>query len=224
MRRPAWRPRLVVVVAMLGAVVVGAAPCHAQHGNYLLGTLGLLGGAQAPEGIYYQNVFTYYHASGFRAVSAIDARSVEILRQQLQLSATANLNVKSSLDAYIDQNIIGVTTPFKILGASYGLMIDILFVGVDATGNASLPDPSGAAGCGYPRGRQLREWGLGKTFRPASWAPAVAQIDTGVVGYAQWQVTDNRGGDIPPPLQGLRSDIFGVRGAARSSSRPVEAS
>jgi len=54
------------------------------------------------------------------------------------------------------------------------------------------------------------EWGLGKTFRPTSWTPWVAQLDTGVVGYAQWQVTDNRGSSIPIPLRGIRSNIFGV--------------
>src|SRR5215510_11381802 len=54
------------------------------------------------------------------------------------------------------------------------------------------------------------EWGLGKTFRPPSWKPWVAQLDTGVVGYAQWQVTDNRGSDIPNPLRGIRSNIFAV--------------
>ena len=54
------------------------------------------------------------------------------------------------------------------------------------------------------------EWGLGKTFRPPSWKPWVAQLDTGVVGYAQWQMTDNRGSDIPNPLRGIRSNIFAV--------------
>ena len=39
---------------------------------------------------------------------------------------------------------------------------------------------------------------------------AVAQLDTGVVGYAQWQVTDSRGSAIPSPLRGLTSNIFGV--------------
>src|SRR5262245_35158893 len=62
------------------------------------------------------------------------------------------------------------------------------------------------------------EWGLGKTFRPPSWKPWVAQLDTGVVGYAQWQVTDNRGSDIPNPLRGIRSSIFA--GGPRSPPPP----
>jgi hypothetical protein len=309
---PARRWRQVVLA--VGALVVSATPAYAQHGNYLLGTLGLLGGAQAPEGIYYQNVFSYYNASEFQSVSAGRARSLEVFRQQLGLSASANLNVKSNLDVYVDQNIIGVTTPFKILGANYGLMIDIPFVAVHGTGNASLDlaaqrfglfdrnitrnaSASGGAsstasfnisdiyvepinfGWHLPQldvlatfgffaptgsynadkainnglgrwaemfglgavvyldaarswsvsamtrylthqkqeGVDIRvgdnfvlEWGIGKTFRPESWKPYVAQLDTGVVGYAQWQVTDNRGSDMPPPLRGIRSDIYGV--------------
>ena len=302
------------MAALVGAVVVWAAPSHAQHGDYLLGTLGLLGGAQAPEGIYYQNIFSYYHASEFQSLSASQARSLEIFRQQVGLSATANLNTKSTLDVYVDQNILGWTTPFKILGANYGLMIDIPFSAVYGSGNASLDlaaqrfgffeqnitrNASAAAGAsssasfniadiyvepinfgwhlpqldilasfgffaptgsysadkavnnGLGRwaemfglgavvyldadrswsvsamtrylthqgqeGADVRvgdnfvlEWGVGKTFRPESWKPAVAQLDTGVVGYAQWQVTDNHGSDIPPPLRGIRSNIFGV--------------
>jgi len=39
----------------------------------------------------------------------------------------ARFNARSSLDAYVDQNIIGMTTPLKILGANYGFMVDIPF-------------------------------------------------------------------------------------------------
>ena len=42
----------VLIVKKLGFLVGSPAVSFAQHGNYLLGTLGLLGGAQAPEGIY----------------------------------------------------------------------------------------------------------------------------------------------------------------------------
>lgn len=307
-------PRLAVVIALLGACAAYPTPVLAQHGNYLLGTEGLLGGSQAPEGIYYENIFTYYHADGFRSVSASRAASIEVLRRQVGLAVNAELNLKSKLDVYVDQNIIGWTTPFKILGANYGLMIDIPLVQVTGTGNASLDlaaqrfglfdrnitrnatrsggasstahfniadmyvepinlgwhlpqldvlatfgffaptgsyDPDKAINNGLGRwaemfglgavvyldaarswsvsamtrylthqkqeGVDIRvgdnfalEWGVGKTFRPESWKPAIAQLDTGVVGYAQWQVTDNRGSDIPPPLRGIKSNIFAV--------------
>ena len=106
---PRWR-RFALLVLVVGALVVSAAPAYAQHGNYLLGTLGLLGGAQAPEGIYYQNVFSYYHGSEFQSVSAGRARSLEVFRQQLGLSASANLNVKSDLDAYVIHQVSSVHT------------------------------------------------------------------------------------------------------------------
>ena len=75
MRTRAWWRRLAGFITLVGAVVASAVPAHAQHGNYLLGTLGLLGGAQAPEGIYYQNVFSYYHGDEFQSLSASRPRS-----------------------------------------------------------------------------------------------------------------------------------------------------
>ena len=125
MRIHTWRGTGLAIVASIFCLAAPAT-CWAQHGNYLLGTLGLLGGAQAPEGIYYSNVFSYYNASGSPAESA---RRV-LLEEELSLHG--------SMNAYIDQNIIGVTTPFKILGASYGAMIDIPFAHVQGDGNASL--------------------------------------------------------------------------------------
>jgi hypothetical protein len=70
MRSQARMRRLAVVLALVGGVVVSAVPAYAQRGNYLMGTLGLLGGSQAFEGIYYQNVFNYYQGSEFQSVSA----------------------------------------------------------------------------------------------------------------------------------------------------------
>jgi hypothetical protein len=306
---------LAVAVAVLGLLLSSPVSSYAQHGNYLLGSLGLLGGAQAPEGIYYQNIFSYYNASGSATFDASRTRTLEAFGRQLGvLTANANLNLKASLDAYVDQNIIGVTTPLKVLGANYGFMVDIPFDQVTGSGDAALDlganlkgifsrdfstgaafsrsgtstapfnladiyvepinlgwhwsqldvlatfgffAPSGSynssnlinnglgrwgemgglGAVGYldaertwsvsamtryitheaQQGQDIRvgddfvvEWGLGKTFRPPSWKPWVAQLDAGVVGYAQWQMTDNRGAAIPLPLRGIRSNAFAV--------------
>lgn len=310
--RGAW-PRLAAL-ALLGTLVASPAPSYAQHGDYLLGTLGLLGAQQAPEGIYYQNIFSYYNASGFRAIERSRERSFEVFGREIGLTLSADFNRRSSLDVYADQNIIGMTTPFKILGANYGFMIDIPFVQVHGTGNASLDlastrfglfdrnitrnadfargasstasfniadlyvepinlgwhlpqleilatfgffapsgdySPNRTINNGLGRwaemfglgailfvdaarswsisvmtrymthqsqqGEDVRvgddfffEWGLGKTFRPEPWKPWVVQLDTGVVGYALWQVTDNRGSGIPPPLRGIKSNVFAI--------------
>ncbi len=308
-------PRLGLAIAVLGALVASPGPSYAQHGDYLLGTFGLLGASQAPEGIYYQNVFSYYNASNSDVLTASRTRDFQLAGRQIGLTLNANLEVlKSSLQVYVDQNIIGWTTPFKILGANYGLMIDIPFVQVHGTGAASLDlaaqrfglfdrtltrnaffshdasstasfnigdiyvepinlgwhlpqldvlatfgffapagsyDSSDAINNGLGRwaemfglgavvyldaarswsvsamtrylthqkqeGADVRvgddfliEWGVGKTFRPDSWKPYVVQLDTGVVGYAQWQVTDNRGSAIPVALRGIKSNIFAV--------------
>jgi len=80
-RRCSMEPRFLLACAVLLTLMGSATPSCAQHGNYLLGTLGLLGGAQAPEGIYYQNVFSHYHASGSRSADVTG----ELLRKQLEL-------------------------------------------------------------------------------------------------------------------------------------------
>jgi hypothetical protein len=127
-----------IAVGVVGMLMTWPEPACAQHGNYVLGTLGLLGGAQAPEGIYYQNIFSYYHSSNSAILEASRARDLIVFGRQLGLTVNAAFNGKSSLDAYIDQNIIGMTTPFKIFGANYGFMIDIPFDRVRGTGDASL--------------------------------------------------------------------------------------
>src|SRR5215471_9704933 len=67
MARMSWAGswgRLAVALAVLAAVLATPGRSYAEHGDYVLGTLGLLGAVQAPEGIYYQNIFSYYTANG----------------------------------------------------------------------------------------------------------------------------------------------------------------
>src|SRR5262245_31368687 len=131
-RRGELTYRVAVAMAVLGALLTTAAPSYAQHGNYLLGTTGLLGGSQPPEGIYYQNIFSYYNASG-PLLSASRSRELEGPLGRPIGSVSANLRLDASLNAYVDQNIIGMTTPFKVLGANYGLFADIPFAEVHGT-------------------------------------------------------------------------------------------
>jgi hypothetical protein len=49
-----------------------------------------------------------------------------------------------------------------------------------------------------------------RPFNPDSWKPWVAQLDAGVDGYGQWQVTDNRGSAIPIQLRNVKSNIAAV--------------
>src|SRR5262249_45741603 len=149
---------VVVVVMLMGWPKLASA----QHGDYPLGTLGLLGASQAPEGIYYQNIFSYYHSSNSAILEAARARDLTVFGRQLGLTVNAAFNGKSSLDVYLDQNFIGMTTPFKIFGASYGFLIDIPFDRVQGTGDASLDvgadlrglfDRNFAAGGSFTRSR-----------------------------------------------------------------------
>ena len=110
-------------------------PAQAQHGDWPLGTDGLLSGQQGPEGVYIQNLWSWYHASndGF-----LQTGNLKCGPARGRLCLSANLSASGSLDAFVDQIIIPVNTPFKVLGATYGFLIDIPFAIVDASGAAAL--------------------------------------------------------------------------------------
>jgi hypothetical protein len=48
--------RLAIALPVFVVLLISPAMSYAQHGSYLLGSLGLLGASQAPEGLYYQNL------------------------------------------------------------------------------------------------------------------------------------------------------------------------
>jgi hypothetical protein len=114
-----------------------AIPAHAQHGDYLLGTNGLLSGAQPSEGIYYQNVWSYYHVSGNQFLEENFSKCGPIFGR---VCGTLNLRAQArgSLDLFVDQNIFGWTTPLTVFGAHYGFLIDLPFAIADASGAAGL--------------------------------------------------------------------------------------
>lgn len=124
--------RAVILICL--AVALWPDTARAQHGDYILGTGAVFGGAaQAPEGFYYQNIWSYYHASGsFGASHTLKCGPLD--RDCLSLFVAGSGN----LDLFVDQNILGWTSPYKILGASWGLFADIPFVYADASGDASL--------------------------------------------------------------------------------------
>jgi hypothetical protein len=109
-------------------------PAHAQHGDWLLGTDGLLSAQQAPEGILYQNLWSYYHASG----SSFLQSGPIICGPRGKLCLGFNANANGSLDLFVDQNIFWLVTPYKLLGANYGFLIDVPFGIADASGAAAL--------------------------------------------------------------------------------------
>ena len=128
--------KIVGVMLLCLAISFSApTPARAQHGDWPLGTDGLLSGQQTPEGILYQNLWSWYDASnsGFLQTGNLKCGP---LRGRLCLSA--NLSASGSLNMFVDQNIISVTTPFKILSANYGFLIDVPFAIVDASGAATV--------------------------------------------------------------------------------------
>src|SRR5438309_8896399 len=57
------RRSAALALRCLALLILFATPARAQHSDWLLGTDGLLSGQQAPRGIYYSNIWSYYHGS-----------------------------------------------------------------------------------------------------------------------------------------------------------------
>ena len=123
-----------VALSSLALLILFATPAQAQHGDWLMGTDGLLSGQQAPRGMYYSNIWSYYHASGSDFAEIGPLRCGPRDRVCLGL----NLGGNGSLDLFVDQNVFVWTSPYKILGASYGLLVDVPFGIADASGAGSL--------------------------------------------------------------------------------------
>src|SRR5947199_7572989 len=110
-----------------------ASPARAQHGDWLLGSYGLLGGSQPPPGLHFQNLFSYYHASGSSFIESGNLRCGP--RGRLCLSA--NAAGSGSLDLFVDFAAVGWTSTFTILGAHYGFTVAVPFALADASGGKS---------------------------------------------------------------------------------------
>lgn len=126
-------------VALFAVILVFglAGSARAQHGDWLLGSFALQGGQQPPEGLAYQNLFSYYHASGNSFVS------VSGLKCAGPACVNASLNANGSLDLFIDAHVFSYVSRFKLFGANYGFSLIVPFAIVDASGAGSLePDLS----------------------------------------------------------------------------------
>jgi hypothetical protein len=132
-----------VTLGYLALLILFVKPAHAQHGDWLLGTDGLLSVQQAPEGILYQNLWSYYHASGNSFLQTGPVKCGSLGR----LCLGFNANTSGSLDLFADQNIFWLVTPFKFLGASCGFLIDVPFAIADASGAGAL-EPIFSTGIG----------------------------------------------------------------------------
>jgi len=115
-------------------LILFATPARAQHGDWLMGTDGLLSGAQAPAGFYYSNIWSYYHASGSDFAETGPLKCGPLNRACLSLDLGGN----GTLDEFVDQNVIVWTSKYKILGANNGMLVDVPFAIADVSGAASL--------------------------------------------------------------------------------------
>lgn len=127
------RITIAVLAFALLAIAFLPATARAQHSDWLLGSFGLNGATQPPEGVYYQNMWSYYQASGSGFIQT-GLKSGPLG----QASLAHNINGSGSLEIFVDQNIVSWTAPLKILGANYGCFIDLPFAIVAASGAASL--------------------------------------------------------------------------------------
>ncbi len=203
------RPGCVLFLVFLGQ------RAHAEHGDWLLGTEGLLSAQQPPEGILYQNLWSYYHASD------------DFLQVRPRLCSPRgncfgfDANAPGSLDLFVDQNIFWLVTPYKLLGGNYGFLIDVPFAIADASGAASLEPvfsggslgdvalPSLGSSNGATKGsigdiyfepvnlgwhfRQLDAIVSGGFFAPTGPYNAKAKLN---IGYGHWSGTLGLGGIV----------------------------
>ena len=124
----------LVALGSIAFLIILAKPAHAEHGDWLLGTEGLLSAQQAPEGFLYSNLWSYYHASGSSFIQTGPLKC----GPSGKLCLGFNANASGSLDLFVDQNIFWLVTPFKFLGANYGFLIDVPFAIADASGAGAL--------------------------------------------------------------------------------------
>jgi hypothetical protein len=127
--------RHIVVMFAVALVFAAATPARAQHGDYLLGTAGGIAAADQPaEGVYYSNIWSYYHASGsdFEEIGPLKCGPLD------RVCLSLNVGGHGNLDLFADQNLFWVVTPLKILGATYGFILDVPFAIADASGAAVL--------------------------------------------------------------------------------------
>jgi hypothetical protein len=116
------------------AAVFTAIPAYAQHSDWLLGSFAFKGASQPPQGLYYSNLFDYYHASG----SGFIETGPVACGAHGTACGGANFGGSGSFDLFVDANIISWTSPFKILGANYGANLIVPFAIADASGNATV--------------------------------------------------------------------------------------
>jgi hypothetical protein len=124
---------LIVCCIVIGALLFLSSPARAQHGDWLLGTNSLMSASPPPPGLHFQNLFSYYHASGNGFVeSGFRCRP----RGRVCLSANAAAN--GSLDSFVDFAAVSWTSTFTLVGAHFGFVVVVPFVLVDANAGASL--------------------------------------------------------------------------------------
>lgn len=138
---PKW---ISAAAGCLFLMIMSVGQAHAQHGDWLLGTDGVLSAQQAPVGLLYQNLFSYYHASGdsFLQTGPI------LCGPRGKLCLGFNASANGSLDLFVDQNIFWLVTPFEVLGANYGFLVDVPFAIADASGAGTLEPLLSADGIG----------------------------------------------------------------------------
>lgn len=127
---------------MVVLLALAAPPAYAQHGDWLLGSFAFQGASQPPEGVYYTNLFDYYHVSGSGFASA----SAAGCGANGKACVGGSFGGSGSMDLFVDAHIFTWTSPFKVLGGTYGANLIVPFAIVDASGAATLEPVLSVAG------------------------------------------------------------------------------
>ncbi|HET9983277.1 MAG TPA: transporter [Longimicrobiales bacterium] len=252
------------VVALLGVLLLAAAPARAQQlGQKVLGGVGIGAGLQPDSGLYIIDRFLYYAADRLRdregRVVPIRGLDIDAYGNAFGASLTVKprgapfLNFAAA--APLARISLSSTDPRTAIDrAGLGdmtvqpLKLGWRWRGGDVVAAYTFYAPTGRfepRGGGVGRGFWTHQFSVGgaafrKRERP--WrASALASYDlnlrkrgidirrgnslqvqggagvgilrvavVGVAGYAFWQVSDDRGTDVPPALRGLRTRVYAL--------------
>lgn len=114
--------------------VFAAGTAHAQHGDWLLGSFAFEGASQPPQGVYYTNLFDYYHVSGSGFATSGEAAC----GTHGKACVGGTFSGSGNMDLFVDAHVITWTSPFKMLGGTYGANVIVPFAIIDASGAATV--------------------------------------------------------------------------------------
>jgi hypothetical protein len=193
------------------AVLLWSAPSRAQPetGHKTLGTIGLESGSQPRPGLYVGDKVFFYTA--IRPTTSSIAKAATCRVQHLKLGwRTRQLDLVTGYALYIPGRRV---TPGGTDGVGRGHFTHEFSLGTTIAFDAARTWRVSALGSFELNERKLDvDVTRGSTLQIQGGAGTSLSrvVDVGIAAYALWQVSDDRGADLPPALAGARDRAIGL--------------